>query len=190
MTRTDQGRLEGADALAWTSAEKSTAGPCVFVDRDGVINERADGGFVLDWAQFKWRPDALLALRTLADARVPIVVVSNQSCIGRGLLAPEKLVDIMARMVAALSRNGSPLHAWYCCPHAPDAGCDCRKPKPGMLRRAARESGFDLTKSHMIGDTDTDVAAGAAAGCATVKIDPEDPQAFAAAARSIAAFTR
>src|SRR4029077_17473481 len=107
------------------------------------------------------------------------------SCVGRGLLAPDTLFDIMRRMTIRLAENRSPLTAWYCCPHAPDAGCDCRKPKPGMLRRAAREMGFDLSRSYMIGDTDSDVAASRAAGCTTYRVDPAVPDAFASAARSI-----
>jgi len=165
------------------------SGACVFVDRDGVVNERILDGYVLTWSDFRWRPDALASLAALAKAGKPIVVVSNQSCVGRGLLGADALVDIMDRMAARLEENGSPLTAWYCCPHAPDAGCDCRKPKPGMLRRAARELGFDLAACHMIGDTESDVAAGAAAGCATHRIDPSDPRAFARVAASISALS-
>lgn len=177
---------EGAGAIAWRSPAQPATGACVFVDRDGVLNERNDDGYVLTWSDFRWRPDALAALATLARAGWPIVVVSNQSCVGRGLLAPEALVDIMDRMTKRLDENGSPLAAWYCCPHAPDAGCDCRKPKPGMLRRAARELGFDLAACHMVGDTETDIEAGAAAGCATHRIDASEPDAFERVAKSIA----
>jgi D-glycero-D-manno-heptose 1,7-bisphosphate phosphatase len=176
---------EGAGAIAWRSPAPRASDACVFVDRDGVVNERILGGYVLSWNEFRWRPDALAALATLAKAGWPIVVVSNQSCVGRGLLAPKALVDIMDRMTARLEEDGSPLAAWYCCPHAPDAGCDCRKPKPGMLRRGARELGYDLASCHMIGDTESDVAAGAAAGCTTHLIDAADPTAFARVAGSI-----
>jgi D-glycero-D-manno-heptose 1,7-bisphosphate phosphatase len=177
---------EGAGAIAWTSSVRPSNAACVFVDRDGVVNEGPHDGFVLTWNEFRWRSDALTALATLAKAGWPIVVVSNQSCVGRGLLAPEALVDIMDRMTSSLEANGSPLAAWYCCPHAPDAGCDCRKPKPGMLRRGARELGFDLASCHMIGDAETDMEAGAAAGCITHRIDAADPAAFERVAKSIA----
>jgi len=177
---------EGAGAIAWRSAS-ARADRCVFVDRDGVINERVLDGYVLTWDDFHWRPNALAALAALAKSGWPIVVVSNQSCVGRGLLAADALVDIMHRMTERLAEIGSPVLAWYCCPHAPDAGCDCRKPKPGMLRRAARELGLGLAACHMIGDTESDVAAGAAAGCASHRIDPADPHAFARVAASIAA---
>ena len=175
----DEQRLPGADAVGWTSPSRPPGDACVFVDRDGVINERAPGGFVLTWSAFAFRPDALPALRSLAAAGRPIVVASNQSCVGRGLLARETLVDIMTRMTSALADAGVKLAAWYCCPHAPEASCDCRKPRPGMLLRAARELGFDLSRSHFIGDAGVDAAAGAAAGCPTTLIDPQSPGSFA-----------
>jgi len=81
-------------------------------------------------------------------------------------------------MTMGLERENAPLAAWYCCPHAPDDGCDCRKPKPGMILRAIAEFGFDASRSHMIGDTATDALAGEAAGCVSHVIDPSDPNAF------------
>lgn len=177
---------EGDRAVAWRSPAPVASGACVFIDRDGVINERPGDGFVLAWEQFRWRPDAMRAIRVLRSAGWPVVVVSNQSCVGRGLLAQDALVDIMARMTDELARAGADLTAWYCCPHAPTDGCDCRKPRPGMLRRGARELDVDLARSHMIGDTETDIMAGVAAGCAAHLIDPSDPEAFARVAESIA----
>lgn len=168
----------GARALAWRSPKAEASRRCVFVDRDGVINERPGDGFVLDWEAFHLRPDAVGALRALAKAGIPAIVVSNQSCVGRGLLKADALVAIMGRMTDLLDREGAPVAAWYCCPHAPDDGCDCRKPKPGMLLRAIDEFGLEAVGSHMIGDTASDVAAGEAAGCATHLIDPSDPNAF------------
>jgi len=170
--------IPGARALAWRSPEARAATTCVFIDRDGVVNERPGDGYVLAWAEFRFRPDAIAALRVLSEAQIPAIVVSNQSCVGRGLLKSEDLIDIMHRMTEHLERDQAPLAAWYCCPHAPDDGCDCRKPKPGMLLRAIAEFGLDASASHMIGDTATDSAAGEAAGCVTHLIDPADPNAF------------
>ena len=150
----------------------------VFLDRDGVINERPLDGFVLEWSAFHWRPDTIDALRELTRRGWPIVVVSNQSCVGRGLLTQDALIGIMDKMTDALRAAGVPLAAWYCCPHGPDAGCDCRKPLPGMLKRSIRELGIDPLRSHMIGDTDRDIEAGAAVGCATHLIDGADPTAL------------
>lgn len=182
-----EGRGEGARAVAWTPGDRLASPVCVFVDRDGVINERIADGFVLRWADFVFRDDALEALRILRDASLPVVVISNQSCVGRGLLTLDGLEAIMRAMVDRLGGRGTPLAAWYCCPHAPGDGCDCRKPKPGMLRRAASELGIDLARSHMIGDTETDVAAGAAAGCATYRVERADD--FTRIARRITAAT-
>lgn len=176
---------EGSRALSWRSPLPPAGSRCVFIDRDGVLNERIADGYVLAWHDFRFRPDAFAAMEALAKANLPVVVVSNQSCVGRGLLAQRDLEQIMERMRAHLEGRGTPLYAWYCCPHAPDAGCDCRKPKPGMLRRSARESGFDLGRSYMIGDTDSDVAAGAAAGSTPILIDPALPTSFVTAARQI-----
>ena len=175
----------GARALAWRSPKALAAAACVFIDRDGVVNERPGDGYVLAWEEFRFRPDAIAALRVLLEARIPAIVVSNQSCVGRNLLKTSDLVDIMNRMTERLDADGAPLAAWYCCPHAPDDGCDCRKPKPGMLLRAIGEFGFDPSASHMIGDTATDVVAGDAAGCITHLIDPADPNAFLRVATEI-----
>lgn len=176
----------GARALAWRSPLSGAAKAAVFIDRDGVVNERPGDGYVLAWEEFRFRPDAIAALRVLAEARLPAIVVSNQSCVGRGLLKQQDLIDIMDRMTQRLERENAPLAAWYCCPHAPDDGCDCRKPKPGMLLRAIDEFGFDAAGSHMIGDTSSDIAAGEAAGCITHLIDPSDPNAFLRAVSEIA----
>ena len=168
----------GARALAWRSPQVPIGKTCVFVDRDGVVNERPGDGYVLAWEDFRFRPDAVAALRVLAEARIPSVVVSNQSGVGRGLMKQSSLIDIMKKMTEQLERENAPLAAWYCCPHAPDDGCDCRKPKPGMILRAIAEFGFDPARSHMIGDTASDIAAGESAGCITHLIDPSDPNAF------------
>ncbi len=178
---------EGAGAIGWRAQRLPHDAGAVYLDRDGVINERPGGGFVLDWRDFAWRPDAISGLRALSDRGWPLVVVSNQSCVGRGLLARRTLVHIMERMTAELERAGVPLAAWYCCPHAPDAGCDCRKPRPGMLLRAARELGLDNARSHMIGDSQRDMDAGTAAGCATHLIDDADPRGLEKAAALIGA---
>ena len=180
---------DGADALAWRATAALRSDACVFVDRDGVLNERVHDGYVLTWNDFRWRPDAKEAVQTLTLAGVPVVVVSNQSGVGRGLMPVESLLDIMRRMTDELAAAGGPLTAWYACPHAPSDGCDCRKPKPGMLHRAARELKLDLSRCTMIGDTETDVAAGAAAGCATHLIDPSDPRALLRVATAIVAKT-
>ena len=176
---------EGAAAIGWRSPDAGTVDRAVFLDRDGVINERPPDGFVLEWEAFRFRPDAVASLLALHDGGWPLIVVSNQSCVGRGLLTADALVGIMEAMTAALHDAGIPLAAWYCCPHAPGDGCDCRKPLAGMLRRAVREFGLDPARSHLIGDSDRDIEAGQAVGCITHRIDGGDPHALERAVKTI-----
>jgi D-glycero-D-manno-heptose 1,7-bisphosphate phosphatase len=173
--------------ISWESLARPGRPACVFLDRDGVINERIVDGYVVDWSQFRWRDHAIDALQTLGATKLPLVVVSNQSAVGRGLLTREGLVTIMETMRAYLARRGIDLLAWYCCPHRPDEGCRCRKPGIAMFEACAATYGFDLARSYLIGDAESDVAAGRAAGCATFVVESERPEQFVAAAQAIAA---
>jgi D-glycero-D-manno-heptose 1,7-bisphosphate phosphatase len=177
---------EGSRALAWTASPRPQIARAVFVDRDGVINERDPSGYVVRWDAFRFRADTLRALQIVHAARLPIVVVSNQRCVALGLLSAAGLDEIMGRMTDALAAQRIDIGAWYCCPHRDEDGCDCRKPKPGMLRRAARELGIDLSRSYMIGDAEIDVAAARAAGCEPYRIDPAQPDSFERAAAAVA----
>ena len=136
-----------------------------FLDRDGTIIE--DEGYLADASKIRWLAGALAALRTLRDSGFLLVLVSNQSGVARGLITEEQHEQVAARVQAMLAREGVPLDAAYYCKHAPDTGCACRKPRPGMLEQAAREHSIDLSRSLMIGDKLSDVAAGQAAGCIT-----------------------
>src|SRR5579864_4865240 len=171
--------------ISWRSNAPSGRSACVFVDRDGVINERIVDGYVLDWAEFRFRPDALAALRRFAAAGLPVVVVSIKKDVGRGLLTPEALVGIMRRMQERLVESGAPLLAWYCCPHTPADGCECRKPGTLMLRQCAQDFGFDLRSSYLVGDSPSDIAAGEAVGCTCFTVDPNAAGGFEAAAEAI-----
>jgi D-glycero-D-manno-heptose 1,7-bisphosphate phosphatase len=141
----------------------------VFLDRDGVINENR-GDYVKSWEEFVFLPGALAALRRLAQSPFVVVVISNQSAVGRGLLSVERLEDIHRRMVGDVARCGGRIDAIEYCPHRPDEACDCRKPRPGLLRRAAREHNLDLPQSYFIGDSRSDVEAGINAGCQPVLV--------------------
>jgi len=139
----------------------------VFLDRDGVINEnRAD--YVKSWEEFVFLPNVFEPLQLLAQNHTAIVVVSNQSAIGRGLVRPEVVEGIHRRMRIEVLRRGGRIDAVFYCPHHPDDGCDCRKPRPGLLLRAARELGIDLAGSYLIGDAISDVEAALAAGCSPI----------------------
>ena len=138
--------------------------PAVFLDRDGVLNEnRAD--YVRTWQQVVFLPGVLDAMQLLAASPYTIVVVTNQSAVGRGLLTAEALAAINQGIVQQVQQAGGRINAVYACPHAPDDGCSCRKPRPGMLLQAARDLAIDLERSYLVGDAVSDVEAGLAAGC-------------------------
>jgi len=137
--------------------------PAIFLDRDGVLIEnRAD--YIRKWSHVKVIPGAIQALSHPALAPYRIVVVTNQSAVGRGLLSPENAQAINTRFVDLIHARGGRLDGIFMCPHAPADECPCRKPKPGLLLRAAEELQLDLSRSWMIGDAWSDVLAGQAAG--------------------------
>jgi D-glycero-D-manno-heptose 1,7-bisphosphate phosphatase len=138
--------------------------PAIFIDRDGVIN-RNRPDYVKSWAEFAFLPGSLDALCQLAGLNWPIIVISNQSAIGRGLVTAEAVAEVNARLVAEVQRAGGRLDGVYICPHLPDAGCDCRKPRPGLLHQAALALDLDLASSYLIGDAESDILA-ALAVCA------------------------
>jgi D-glycero-D-manno-heptose 1,7-bisphosphate phosphatase len=147
--------------------------PAVFLDRDGVLNERpAPHTYVSRVEDFRWLPGAADGVSRLAALDCPVIVVSNQRGVARGLVSEDVLGEIEAKISGEFERRGGRLTAFYYCPHELDEGCDCRKPRPGLLLLAAREHGIELGTSVMIGDSESDVEAGRAAGCATIRIAP------------------
>jgi D-glycero-D-manno-heptose 1,7-bisphosphate phosphatase len=147
----------------------------VFLDRDGVIID--DVHYLARLDQVRLIPGAAMAIRRLNQAGIPVVVVTNQSGVARGLF-PESIVPVVhAHLSKLLAEDGAHIDRFYFCPHHPDKGiepyvaaCHCRKPQPGMLLQAAREMGLDLVRSWMIGDKLSDLHAGAAAGCRTILV--------------------
>jgi D-glycero-D-manno-heptose 1,7-bisphosphate phosphatase len=144
--------------------------PAVFLDRDGVINENVDGAYVHEWAAFRFLPGAVEAIAALSRAGYPVVVVTNQAGIAHGHLSAAGLEEIHRQMVAAIRDGGGDVAAVMHCPHHPRDGCDCRKPRPGMLRRAADRLALDLDRSVLVGDHLTDVQAAHAAGCRAILV--------------------
>jgi D-glycero-D-manno-heptose 1,7-bisphosphate phosphatase len=144
----------------------------VFLDRDGTINVRAaPGEYITSPAGLVLLPGAARAVADLNAAGLRTVLVTNQRWLS-GPAGDERLyAAIHARLEELLAAEGARLDAAYYCPHAAGT-CDCRKPAPGMLRRTASELGFDLADAVMIGDSDTDVLAGKAAGAATILLTP------------------
>lgn len=141
----------------------------VFLDRDGVINQNRPD-HVKTWGEFVFLPGALAALAALSRLGLPVIVVTNQSVIGRGLSTRQAVEEINRRMVAQAEEAGGRIAAVYYCPHRPEDGCGCRKPRPGLLRQAAADLGLTLSGSHLVGDAWSDVALGQAAGCRTVLV--------------------
>lgn len=137
----------------------------LILDRDGVLNyEAPPPGFVLRPRDFRWLPGALEGLAMLRGAGIRLSVASNQSGVGRGLMTLEELQAVNARMQAEAESAGGSLDAVLCCPHAPDAGCSCRKPKPGLIHEAIARSGISAVDSLVVGDDDRDLQAAQHAG--------------------------
>ena len=152
---------------------------CVFLDRDGTLNKYV--GFMRDIDQLELLPGAAEAVRRINASGYLAIVVTNQPVIARGEVTVPQLREIHNKLETLLGREGAYLDAIYYCPHHPHKGyegevpelkfdCDCRKPKPGMLLKAAEDFHIDLSASYMVGDGDNDVQCGLNAGCTPVKI--------------------
>ena len=162
--------------------------PALLLDRDGTLI--VDVGYPRDPARVELILGAAAALRELARD-FALVVISNQSGLGRGRITPDEAAAVHARFVAAFAAEGVAFAGCYYCPHAPDAGCPCRKPAPGLLHDAARELGLDLAASIVVGDKASDLDAGRAAGCAVqLRFGPEGLADWAEVARAIRAAQR
>lgn len=148
----------------------------VFLDRDGTIIEDRD--YPGDPGQVHLLPGAAAAIKRLNQAGVPVIVVTNQSGIARGLITEDQYRVVRARMEELLTGAGASIAATYHCPHGPDTvpPCDCRKPAAGMFEKGAREHRLSLADSVFIGDRSRDVLAGIAAGGSGFLIG--DPSAF------------
>lgn len=138
-----------------------------FIDRDGVLN-RDRVNYVLKWDEWVWLEGSIQAMARLKGAGWRVVVFTNQSCIGKGIVPASAIEAVNARMVADLTEAGGEPDGIYVCPHAPGDNCDCRKPLPGLLERAAREMDIDLTGAVVVGDAARDLEAGRAAGAGRI----------------------
>jgi D-glycero-D-manno-heptose 1,7-bisphosphate phosphatase len=141
----------------------------IFLDRDGTICEEV--GYVNHLSRSRLLPGSLEAIRLINQAGLLAVVTTNQSGVARGYFSEDLVEAVHAQLLSTVSAGGARLDAIYHCPHHPSEGsppwraaCDCRKPKPGMILRAAREHGIDLAGSYVVGDSVVDIEAGAAAG--------------------------
>jgi len=137
--------------------------PALFLDRDGVIIENRPN-YIRSWADVYIYPQALEALVKVRIAPYKIVIATNQSVVGRGLISFSEAEVINQRLVAEIEAAGGRIDAIFMCPHTPEENCACRKPLPGLLYQAAELLSIDLKKSIMIGDALSDIIAGQAAG--------------------------
>jgi D-glycero-D-manno-heptose 1,7-bisphosphate phosphatase len=138
----------------------------VFLDRDGVINKMYKGDWVRSWELFVWLPGAKEALALIRKKGLICIVITNQSCVGRGIVTRQAVDDINARMVIEVVAVGGKIDAIYVCPHRPDEGCECRKPGTTNFERAARDFGLRPEEILYIGDSDSDREAAGNFGCA------------------------
>ena len=154
----------------------------IFIDRDGTINKYV--GFLRNIEEFELLPNVAEAIRLINDSEYLAVVVTNQPVIARGEVTYSELEQIHNKMETLLGEHGAYIDALYFCPHHPDSGfdgeipelkfeCECRKPKPGMLIKAAEDFNISLSESWMVGDGKNDVLAGKMAGCMTAYIGVE-----------------
>lgn len=165
----------------------------MFLDRDGVLNVRPPAHeYVTSADRFAWLPGAREAVVELKRCGWKVAVVSNQRGVALGRVTAEALAEIEQRIQSDLAPDAA-IDGFFHCPHDVDEDCDCRKPRPGLLVRAAGELRVDPAGSWMIGDEESDVAAGRAAGCSTILLSPYAPDTaadrvepdLAAAARSL-----
>lgn len=137
--------------------------PAIFLDRDGVIIENRPD-YVRNWADVEILKPALDALVWLSDQPYLIVIVTNQSAVGRQIISQNQAEEINRHLIEKITTTGGRIDAVFMCPHAPSENCACRKPKPGLIQQAALELQIDLKNSIMIGDAMTDIQAGERAG--------------------------
>ncbi len=142
--------------------ESNDLRPAVFLDRDGTICEEV--GYLNHISRLMIYPWAAAAIRRLNDAGLPVVVVTNQSGVSRGIFPESLVAEVHRQMARELGAARARLDAVYYCTHRREDGCDCRKPLPGLLRRAAEEHGLDLARSFVVGDRYADVGLAHAAG--------------------------
>lgn len=142
----------------------------VFLDRDGTINTEYEDGGLDDITKTELIPGGFEAFERLAKLNYKLFIVTNQNCVAEGRISDQEFHAINDKIVDLIKPSGAVITRTYYCAHDPSDGCDCKKPKPGMLQQAAEEFDINLAESYMIGDRDTDVLTGINAGTKTIKL--------------------
>jgi D-glycero-D-manno-heptose 1,7-bisphosphate phosphatase len=143
----------------------------MILDRDGTIV--VDQGYLDDPRLLQFLPGAAQALRQLTERGHPIIIVTNQSGVGRGRLTLERMHEINERFIQMVKESGATVDALYSCPHKPEDNCECRKPKPKLVLDAAAELGFDPANSVVIGDKSSDIALGRGVRAVTMLVSED-----------------
>jgi len=146
-------------------SRETMTGYTVFLDRDGVINHDSDA-YIKQPAEFHFIPKSPEAIALLNVKGFQVILITNQSAVGRGMISGQILDAIFKKMTHGVEQAGGRIKDIFFCPHAPDQGCGCRKPKPGMILQAVDRHGIDLNKAIMVGDSAKDIECGKNAGCA------------------------
>lgn len=136
----------------------------VFLDRDGVIN-RDSADYIKDPSEFEFIPGSAEAIALLSQKGFHVIVITNQSMIGRKMVSQATLDAIFKKMVLGVKKAGGEIRDIFFCPHAPEENCDCRKPKPGLIRDARKKYRIDPGRSCMVGDSAKDIECAWNAGC-------------------------
>jgi len=140
-------------------------GKVVFLDRDGVINKDSPD-YIKSWSEFEFLPRSLKALRHLKENGYAIFLITNQSVIHRKFVSKNDLESIHSRMIEVIRQHGGEIEDVFYCPHIPEDRCDCRKPKPGLIRQVQGKYQVDVNKTIMVGDSVKDIECAINAGCA------------------------
>jgi histidinol-phosphate phosphatase family protein len=164
--------------------------PAIFIDRDGVVIENRPN-YVRSVDDIEFFPEALAAIARVSLSPYKLVIITNQAGIGRGIIPVHVAEQINQRVIAEIEKTGGRIDALFLCPHKPSDGCNCRKPKPGLILQAAQELEIELDKSIMIGDSLSDVQAGLSAGVqrvALVRTGRGAEQEYALEAQNLPSF--
>ena len=145
----------------------------IFLDRDGVINKNRDD-YVKSTKELEIFSNIGKEILKLKMKGFLIIVITNQSVINREIITITELEEIHSTIQKFLMKSKTSIDKFYFCPHRPDENCDCRKPKPGLILQAINEFSIDVSKSWMIGDSETDIQAGEKAGCKTIFLKKND----------------